>query len=264
VPSIHALAGRALTATDMATKADLIGAARAAWRAGDAPTDPGDVVLVPEDRGRPPRPLLVDPRRLRARSVTTEEGRVAAVHAVAHIEANAVDLALDAAHRFRGLPDAYYDDWLRVAEEEATHFGLLAARLAELGAAYGDLPAHGGLWDACVRTADDVLRRMALVPRVLEARGLDVNPPMIVRFEAAGDGATAAILRTILADEIGHVAVGDRWFRWCCEARGLDPVPTFADLLSEAGVRVRPPLNVEARLAAGFGRAELEGLAADP
>jgi uncharacterized ferritin-like protein (DUF455 family) len=260
--SIHALAGEALTATSMADKVRLTAAARAAWRAGDAAVHPDDAVLAPDARGRPPRPVLVDPRQLRQRGLRSPEGRVAAVHAVAHIEANAIDLALDAAHRFRGLPDAYYDDWLRVAEEEARHFGLLSTRLVELGAAYGDLPAHGGLWTACARSADDVLRRMALVPRVLEARGLDVNPPMIARFRAAGDGATAAVLEVVLADEIGHVAVGDRWFRWCCASRGLDPVPTFAGLLTEAGVRVRPPLNVEARLAAGFDAAELTALTA--
>lgn len=259
--SVHHLAGLALTASDVGEKVRRTRRARASWLAGDAPSDPADEVLAPKARGRPPRPELVDPRRLRARGVASNEGRVAAIHAVAHIEANAVDLALDAAHRFRGLPDGYYDDWLRVAEDEARHFELLAARLADLGAAYGDLPAHGGLWDACARTADDVLRRMALVPRVLEARGLDVNPPMIARFEAAGDETTAAILRVILADEVGHVAVGDRWFRWCCEARGLAPEPTFAALLAEAGVRVRPPFNVEARLAAGFDPAELEALA---
>ena len=262
MPSVHHAAGLALAATEMGAKVHLTGAARAGWRAGRAPVAPDDDVLAPDARGRPARPELVDPRELRARSVRSVEGRIAAVHAVAHIEANAIDLALDAAHRFRGLPEAFYDDWLRVAEEEARHFGLLRDRLAALGAAYGDLPAHGGLWDACARTADDVLRRMALVPRVLEARGLDVNPPMIARFEAAGDHATAGILREILADEVGHVAVGDRWFRWCCEQRGLDPAPTFTRLLAEAGVRVRPPFNVEARLAAGFSPDELEDLAA--
>jgi uncharacterized ferritin-like protein (DUF455 family) len=264
VPSVHLVAGLALAATAMADKVDLTRAARAAWLAGTAPAAPDDAVLAPDARGRPPRPELVDPRELRPRSPKQLAGRIAAIHAVAHIEANAVDLALDAAHRFRGLPDAFYDDWLRVAEDEARHFAMLADRLAQLGAAYGDLPAHGGLWDACARTADDVLRRMALVPRVLEARGLDVNPPMIARFEAAGDEATAAILRVILADEVGHVAVGDRWFRWCCEQRGLEPVATFAGLLAEAGVRVRPPLNVEARLAAGFTEDELAALGDRP
>ena len=259
--SVHAAAGAALAATSMADKVALARAARAAWEAGELDADADDPVLPAAGRGRPERPELVDPRHLRTRGLRSHEGRIAAVHAVAHIEANAIDLALDAAHRFRGLPDAFYGDWLRVADEEARHHELLAARLVDLGAAYGDLPAHGGLWDACARTADDVLRRMALVPRVLEARGLDVNPPMLARFEAAGDGATAAILRVILADEVGHVAVGDRWFRWCCAQRCLDPEDTFATLLAEAGVRVRPPLNVEARLAAGFGAGELARLA---
>lgn len=263
MPSVHHLAGLALAATGMDEKLDRTRAARAAWLDGDAPVAPDDAVLPPGARGRPARPELVDPRLLRARSPKHHDGRVAAIHAVAHIEANAVDLALDAAHRFRGLPDAFYDDWLRVAEEEAHHFTLLSGRLGELGAAYGDLPAHGGLWEACARTAGDVLHRMALVPRVLEARGLDVNPPMIARFDAAGDTATAAILRVILADEIGHVAVGDRWFRWCCAQRDVDPPATFARLLAEAGVRVRPPFNVEARLAAGFTTAELAALAGD-
>lgn len=260
MPSVHHAAALALAATAMADKVERTRAARAAWLAGTAPVAPDDAVLDPAARGRPALPELVDPRHLRPRSPKQHEGRVAAIHAVAHIEANAIDLALDAAHRFRDMPDAFYDDWLRVAEEEALHFTLLADRLAELGAAYGDLPAHGGLWDACARTADDVLRRMALVPRVLEARGLDVNPPMIARFEAAGDGATAAILRRILDDEVGHVAVGDRWFRWCCEQRSLEPTATFAGLLAAAGVRVRPPLNVEARLAAGFTAEELATL----
>lgn len=247
----------------MADKVALTRAARDRWLAGDLTTTSpaGDAVLPPDARGRPERPELVDPRQLRARGLGTIEGRVAAIHAVAHIEANAVDLALDAVHRFRDLPDAYYDDWLRVAAEEARHFELLETRLADLGAAYGDLPAHGGLWDACARTADDLLRRMALVPRVLEARGLDVNPPMLARFAAAGDHATAAVLQVILTDEVGHVAVGDRWFRWCCAARGLAPEATFTALLAEAGVRVRPPLNVEARLEAGFSADELAALA---
>lgn len=217
-------------------------------------------VLPPSARGRPERPEVVDPRRLRARGLGSIEGRIAAVHAVAHIEANAIDLAVDAVHRFRGLPPSFYEDWLRVAGEEATHFELLLGRLHELGASYGDLPAHGGLWDSCAATADDPLRRMALVPRVLEARGLDVNPPMIARFTAAGDDATASILAVILRDEVGHVAVGDRWFRWLCAERGVEPEATFAALLAEAGVRVRPPLNVEARLAAGFTAEELDDL----
>jgi uncharacterized ferritin-like protein (DUF455 family) len=262
--SVHALAGQALATPDVDEELALVDELTRRWAAGELDAgDPDEPVLDPGERRAPARPVLVDPRSLPTRRLTTPGGRVAAIHAVAHIEANAVDLALDAVHRFRGLPHEFYDDWVRVAAEEATHFRLLQARLAEHGAAYGDLPAHSGLWDACARTADDPLRRMALVPRVLEARGLDVNPPMIERFDAAGDPATAAVLRRILADEIGHVAVGDRWFRHLCAARGLEPEATFERLLAESGGRVRPPFNVEARLAAGFSSRELARLAGD-
>jgi uncharacterized ferritin-like protein (DUF455 family) len=192
----------------------------------------------------------------------THDGHVAAVHAIAHIEANAIDLAVDAVHRFRDLPGDFHDDWLRVAVEEAHHFELLRARLRALGADYGDLPAHGRLWDACAGTADDPLARMALVPRVLEARGLDVTPAMRARFAEAGDVETAEVLDVILREEVGHVAVGDRWFRHLCAQRVEEPEAAFARLLTDAGVRVRPPLNTEARLAAGFTGAELAALVA--
>jgi uncharacterized ferritin-like protein (DUF455 family) len=190
----------------------------------------------------------------------TPEGHVATVHAIAHIEANAIDLAVDAVHRFRDLPADFHGDWLGVAVEEAHHFELLRSRLQALGADYGDLPAHGRLWDACANTAHDPLARMALVPRVLEARGLDVTPGMRARFAEAGDVETAEVLDVILRDEVGHVAVGDRWFRRLCAERGEDPEAAFARLLVGAGVQVRPPLNTEARLAAGFTESELEGL----
>lgn len=259
-PSVHDAAGDALAARTMDDKVARVRAARAAWLAGELAVGGGGPVLGPWDRGRPDRPELVEPRALRDRSLRSREGHVAAVHAVAHIEANAIDLAVDAVHRFRDLPAAFHDDWLRVAEEEAHHFELLRGRLRDLGADYGDLPAHGRLWDACARTAHDPLARMALVPRVLEARGLDVNPAMRARFAAAGDPTTAEVLDVILRDEVSHVAVGDRWFRWLCTDRGLDPEATFARLLAEAGVRVRPPLNREARLAAGFTDRELAAL----
>lgn len=244
----------------MEAKVALAGEAQRSWAAGTLTAGAGSAVLGPDERGRPSRPELVPGRRVPARGLGTVAGRVAAIHAVAHIEANAIDLALDAVHRFRSLPAGFCGDWLGVAADEARHFGLLRARLRALGADYGDLPAHGGLWDAAVATADDPLRRMALVPRVLEARGLDVGPAMIERFSSAGDEETAAVLRVVLADEIGHVAVGDRWFRWLCAERGLDPEPAFAALLDEAGVVVRPPLNIEARRAAGFSAAELSSL----
>jgi uncharacterized ferritin-like protein (DUF455 family) len=257
--SVHDAAGRALAATDMDEKVRLVRAARAAWLAGDLSAGGGGAVLDPWERGRPDRPELVEPRDLRSRSIRTPEGHVAAIHAVAHIEANAVDLAVDAVHRFREMPADFHDDWLRVAAEEAHHFELLRDRLRALGADYGDLPAHGRLWDACAHTAHDPLARMALVPRVLEARGLDVTPGMRARFAEAGDLATAEVLDVILRDEVGHVAVGDRWFRWLCAERREEPEAAFARLLAESGTQVRPPLNTEARLAAGFTESELAG-----
>lgn len=259
---VHALAGEALAIGDLDLKVAATRALADAWAAGvlcrdlDAPVLPVDAV------GRPPRPVLVAPRDLPARKLGRPDGRIAAVHAVTHIEANAVNLALDAVHRFRDVPDEFVGDWLGVAADESRHFLALRARLRALGAEYGDLPAHDGLWAAAVRTATDPLARMALVPRVLEARGLDVTPGMIERFDAAGDPETAAELRVILAEEVGHVAVGSRWFRWHCAARDLDPEPTFRALLADAGVAVVPPLNRSARLAAGFGEAELDALVA--
>lgn len=267
--SVHQRAGEALACSDLDHKIALVGALRRGWLDGSLDRSPPGTLVAPDRPGRRSRPELVEPRHLRSRKLTTFEGRVAAVHAVAHIEANAIDLALDAVHRFGAaaaggaggvLPDAYVTDWLGVAADEARHFLALRARLADMGAAYGDLPAHDGLWAAAVRTAHDVLWRMALVPRVLEARGLDVSPGMIERFAAVGDEATAEVLRMILAEEVAHVRVGSRWFRHVCEVRGLDPEPTFLGLLEDAGVRVVPPLNTEARLAAGFSATELARL----
>ena len=255
--SVRTGAGRALTCPDLDEKAEQIRKLRAERAAGRLDTAAPHRVVPVETPGRPDRPALVHPRELAARPVGTPAGRVALVHAVAHIEANAVNLALDAVHRFDDLPDAYHDDWLRVAAEEAEHFAMLRDRLGELGAGYGDLPAHDGLWAMAVRTADDPLRRMALVPRVLEARGLDVTPGMIARLRQAGDESTARLLEHILADEVGHVAVGTRWFRWICAERKIDPTATFRSLLAEAGVRLAPPLNDDARRAAGFLPEEL-------
>jgi uncharacterized ferritin-like protein (DUF455 family) len=212
--------------------------------------------------GRPARPRLVHPRELAQRKLTTAEGRAALVHAVAHIELNAINLAWDAVYRFRDLPDAYYDDWVGVAADEARHFAMLEARLRELGHEYGDFDAHDGLWDMAVKTAGSCLERMALVPRVLEARGLDVTPGMIERLERAGDRATADQLRVILHEEVAHVACGSRWFRHCCELAGVDPVARFRELVTAAGVQsLRGPLNREARLRAGFSGAELDAFA---
>ena len=213
--------------------------------------------------GRTARPELVDPRCVKPRSPFTEEGRAALLHAVAHIELNAINLALDAVWRFAGMPPDYYRDWLRVAAEEAHHFTLLNDHLATLGHGYGDFPAHDGLWAMTARTACDVTARMALVPRTLEARGLDATPPMQARLRQAGDERAVVILSVILRDEIGHVAIGNRWYRWLCERAGLDPLAHYEVLAVRHGApKLRGPFNLEARSAAGFTAEEIAALGA--
>ena len=226
------------------------------------PTDapPPEPIRMP---GRPPRPRLVHPRALPRRGFGSDEGRAAFIHAVAHIEFNAIDLAWDAVYRFRGMPNAFYADWVSVARDEARHFGMLRARLRELGHDYGDFDAHNGLWEMAEKTAHDGLARMALVPRVLEARGLDVTPGMIVKLRSLGDDATADILDVILREEVAHVAAGSRWYRWHCERAGVEPRARFRELLREHATGVlHKPFNTEARLQAGFDLHELESLLA--
>lgn len=213
--------------------------------------------------GRPARPALVAPRQLPQRGLGSAEGRAALIHAVAHIEFNAINLAWDAVYRFRGLPPDYYGDWIAVAVDEARHFRLLQARLQQIGHEYGDFDAHDGLWEMAVKTAGSCLERMALVPRVLEARGLDVTPGMIRRLRGAGDDVSAEILELILREEVAHVAAGSRWFDWCCVQAGLDHASTFAGLVERyATGAIKRPLNAEARRAAGFSVDELERLTA--
>ena len=215
------------------------------------------------DPGRPERPELVDPVRVPRRRIGSPEGRAALVHAIAHIEFNAINLGLDAACRFRGMPRQYHLDWLSVAVDEARHFNLLQQRLQDLGHAYGDFPAHNGLWEAAVKTADRCLVRMALVPRVLEARGLDVTPGMIERLSAAGDDRTVEALEVILDEEVRHVAIGTKWFRFCCEKEDLPPLETFLGLLRERSDSLpRGPFNLEARFEAGFTQQEMDALTA--
>ena len=228
----------------------------------DAGLDEAEVIAEPPGiPGRPARPALVAHTQLKARGAQTLEGRAALIHSIVHIELNAIDHALDAVWRFDGLPRAYYLDWLGVAREEALHFSLLRDHLRTLGRGYGDFPAHNGLWDMAQRTRHDVLARMALVPRTLEARGLDASPAVKARLLAAGDAAGAAILDILLRDEIGHVAVGNAWFRWICAERGLDPMATYAALAAQHGApRPRGPFNLEARRAAGFREDELAAL----
>jgi uncharacterized ferritin-like protein (DUF455 family) len=212
--------------------------------------------------GRPARPELVSPLAVPRRRLGSATGRAALIHAIAHIEFNAINLALDAAHRFAAMPHAYYADWLRVAAEEATHFGLLQDHLASLGHAYGDFAAHDGLWEMAQKTTHDPLLRMALVPRVLEARGLDATPAISAKLQQIGDTRAVAILAVIARDEIGHVATGSRWFAYLCDQRGLDPASTFRRLLDEFAIPPpRLPMNLDARRQGGFSDAELAWLA---
>jgi len=213
------------------------------------------------DVGRPPLPRLVEPRQLSQRGLGTPAGRAAFIHAIAHIEFNAVNLALDAVYRFRGMPAQFYADWLSVAEDEARHHALLAERLKAHGHAYGDFDAHNGLWQMALATQHSCLERMALVPRVLEARGLDVTPMMIERLERAGDHETAEVLRLILREEVRHVAIGSHWFTWCCTHAGVDPESTFEHLIqTHARGAIRAPFNHEQRRAAGFSEREMSVL----
>jgi uncharacterized ferritin-like protein (DUF455 family) len=228
----------------------------------DGAVDTAAVIAEPPGvPGRPARPLLVAPGSVAPRAVGTTEGRAALLHALAHIEFNAIGLALDHAWRFAGLPPEYYRDWLRVAVEEAHHFAMLRGRLLDTGHDYGDFPAHDGLWEMARRTADDVLERMALVPRTLEARGLDASPAVRAKFAAVGDGESARVIDLILRDEIGHVAIGNRWFRFLCRQRGLEPEATYREVARRRGApRPRGPFNLAARLQAGFTRQEVEEL----
>lgn len=227
------------------------------------PVDAAAVIDEPAGiPGRPQRPRLVAHTSLKPPPLNTPAGVAALVHAIAHIELNAIDLALDICWRFPGMPEAFYRDWLRIAQEEATHFTLLRDHLLTLGFDYGDFDAHNALWNMAERTKHDLLARIALVPRTLEARGLDASPGVRAKLVGAGDRQAGAILDVILRDEIGHVAAGNRWYRFLCEQRGLDPVATYADLARRhQAPRLRAPFNLEARRAAGFDEAELAALA---
>lgn len=261
--SVFEAARGCLAARETAEKVELTRGAVAAWNAGGLGTGEAGAAATsaPPAPGLPCAPRLVDPRSVPRRRLGSDRGRAAFVHAIAHIELNAVNLAWDCVVRFRDMPREYYDDWVRVAAEEAEHFELLQTRLTELGHRYGDFEAHGRLWEMAQRTDGDLLARMAMVPRVLEARGLDVTPALIERLSRAGDERTARILRIILEEEVSHVAAGSRWFRFECARRGLDPEPTFIGLVDEyMEGAVKPPLNVGARRRAGFTHGELEML----
>ena len=227
-----------------------------------------EIVLTPDSHiesieipGRPDKPELVHPSQVMRRKLNTTQGRVALIHAICHIEFNAINLALDAAYRFQTMPRNFYIDWLRVAVEEAKHFCLLTDRLQDFDCQYGDYCAHNGLWEMALKTQHSVVDRMALVPRVLEARGLDVTPGMIARLEAIDDHQTVAVLQIILRDEIGHVKIGSKWFRYACAQKDLDPEETFISLLQKYNVSTgKGPLHEEARKKAGFQTQELQAL----
>ena len=259
---LHAAARRCLDASDPAEKVRLSFATWDALCRGELRPDEASPAPLPIALpGRPERPRLISPRQLSQRGLGSAEGRAALVHAIAHIEFNAIDLAWDAVYRFRGKPMQYYLDWASCANDEARHYTMLSGRLAELGHAYGDFDAHNGLWDMAEKTAHSDTARMALVPRVLEARGLDVTPGMMDRLRKQGDDRTVAILEVILREEVAHVAAGSRWYRWYCDRVGVEPRARFKELLVEyAGGYLHGPFNIEARLLAGFDADELANL----
>jgi uncharacterized ferritin-like protein (DUF455 family) len=211
--------------------------------------------------GYPPQLELVAPKHLKRRGISTQTGRNILMHSVAHIEYNAINLALDAAYRFRHQPNAYYCDWLRVAQDEARHFQLINTYLQANDCAYGAYPAHNGLWSMTVETDYDVLARMALVPRVLEARGLDVTPGLITRLQRVEDQAAIDVLQVIYQDEVEHVRIGSQWFKFHCQQRGGNPQATFKALIQRHfHGQLRGPFNISARLLAGFEQQELDEL----
>jgi uncharacterized ferritin-like protein (DUF455 family) len=262
--SLHQQAFQALMVETIEQKSALIDQMQRATYLLDQ-TDPGKQDLQHiqdvEQPGQPPHLEFVHPRALKRRRLTSEEGRACFLHAIAHIEFNAVNLALDAAYRFRGMPGAFYDDWLRVAGEEVRHHDLLLERMQALGYEYGDFPVHDGLWEVARKTSYSLLSRMALVPCVLEARGLDVTPPMIQKLFKVGDADSAYILQIILDEEVDHVAIGVRWFNFACRGEGVDPVDCFTEMVKvHLPNRIQAPVNKTQRLAAGFTAEWLERL----
>lgn len=224
------------------------------WQSGQIPSV--GIASAPDRPGRPEHPALLDPSDVPRRKINRGTlGRIALLHALSHIELNAVDLAWDIIVRFSDvdLPQEFFDDWVQVADEEAKHFTLLSNRLIDFEAAYGDLPAHDGLWDAAVETRHSLAARLAIVPLVLEARGLDVTPMMIGKLRAVDDAASAEILETIYADEIGHVRIGKRWYAFECERQGDEPETLWRELVAKhyRGT-LKPPFNTEARDQAGM------------
>jgi len=259
--SLYQRTEQALLNPDSESKCAQVSALYDDWQSGRLHDENKSAILPVDDPGRPTKPKLVNPRNLKRRGTASEQGRIHLLHAFAHIEFTAINIALDAVYRFRDMPRQYTNDWLLVASEEAKHFSLLETSLRHRESFYGDCDAHSGLWDMVCKTRDDVLHRMALVPRVMEARGLDVTPGMIERFQQVGDSEAVDILRIIYADEIGHVRIGNHWYQALCNQRQLDPAATFESLIAEyMGGQLRGPFNWPARLEAGFEATELKAL----
>lgn len=261
MPDLYTVARLCLLEYDVDAKVQRTQQAAQDWRDSKLLLDvslPPVPILEP---GRPERPVLVETRELPRRRLGSPEGHAALIHSIAHIEFNAINLAWDALYRFRGLPRDFYSDWLRVADEESQHFELLRGHLKNLGHDYGDFEAHNGLWEMAMKTSHDPLVRMALVPRVLEARGLDVTPGMIKRLQQLGDHKAVEILDVILREEIGHVEIGTRWFHYLCKQRGVEPKETFYQLIHEyMDGYIKPPFHTDARLQAGFTEEEMQFL----
>lgn len=248
----------ALMACEPADKVAQVRELMAAWQAGELNMEAGEAVQRIAEPGRPKNLQLVRPRDLPQRKPASREGRAVLFHALTHIEFNAINLALDAVYRFRSMPRDYVDNWLQVADEEALHFELLSKHLQDLDCHYGDYPGHNGLWEMAMKTDHDVLARMALVPRCLEARGLDVNPGIQAKLLKVGDEEGVGLLEIIMRDEIGHVAIGNRWFLYCCQQAKLEPMSTYQQLLDQyMDHPQRPPFAIEARREAGFSEEEL-------
>ena len=260
--SIRPRALALLELRDPATKAEQTRALMAAVRSGQVALDShAELATPPGLPGRPSLPRLVAATEVPRRSPFTPQGRAALIHSICHIEFNAINLALDAVWRFAGMPEDYYLDWLKIASEEALHFTLLREHLLTLGQDYGDFDGHDGLWQMAESTAGDIVARMALVPRTLEARGLDATPPIQAKLGRAGDTRAVEILDIILRDEIGHVAIGNRWYRWLCSRDGHDAEALYPQLVAHhSAPRLRPPFNLAARRAAGFSEVELDML----
>ena len=261
ITSIFQAALECLLADDIQQKINLLQFYKSNWDAGKLNNIKTDNIIKIINAGRPEKPELVWPRNLPRRRLHGKDGRGTLLHAIAHIEFNAINLALDAVYRFQDMPHQYYSDWMRIACEEANHFSLLNNYLKELGYSYGDFNAHNGLWALAVETDYDVLVRMALVPRIMEARGLDVTPGIIQKFMSIPDLKAVEILSIILEEEHDHVAIGNKWFHYLCEQRGLAPLETFKQLIGQhINGQIKPPFATEARLKSGFTIQELEML----